>query len=96
MVFGEGQLPAAVPGRNRLGLAPAKTLVYWTTPSSPAEVRATLAAVRPERAILFGVDPGLDRPDAFLQRLTGLVKYVAQRTRRASDSGRTGRRYGAP
>ncbi|MGE5601495.1 MAG: hypothetical protein ACM30E_00490, partial [Nitrososphaerales archaeon] len=75
-VFGEGQLPERVPGRNRLALTPADTLVFWTTPSSPAEVRAVLGAVRPGRAVLFAMDPGLDRPDAFLQRLAGVVKYV--------------------
>lgn len=76
VVFGEAGLPARVPGRSRLNLAPASTLVFWTAPSSPAEVRAALAAVRPERAVLFAVDPGLDRPDAFLQRLAGVVKHV--------------------
>jgi hypothetical protein len=75
-VFGEGALPAEVPGRNRLALMPAHTLVFWTTPSSPAEVRAVLAAVRPQRAVLLAVDPGLDRADAFLQRLAGAVKHV--------------------
>lgn len=75
-IFGEGELPPRVPGRNRLNLALARTLVVWSTPSSPAEVRGLLAAVRPERAILFAVDPGLDRPDAFLARLAGVVKYV--------------------
>ncbi len=76
VVFGEGPLPAAVPGTNRLGLLPAGTLVFWTAPSSPAEVRAALESVRPQRAILFALDPGLDRPDAFLQRLGGVVKFA--------------------
>ena len=76
VVFGEGDLPPGVPAHNRLGLMPSKTLVFWTTPSSPAEVRAVLDAVRPERAVLFAVDPGLDRPDAFLSRLAGAVKHV--------------------
>lgn len=75
-VFGEGLLPDRVPGKNRLALAPADTIVFWTTPSSPAEVRTVLGAAQPERAVLFAVDPGLDRPDTFLQRLAGVVKHV--------------------
>lgn len=76
VVFGEGALPPAVPGRNRTQLTPSGTLVFWTAPSSPAEVRAALGAVRPARAVLFALDPGLDGPEPFLQRLAGVVKHV--------------------
>ena len=76
VVFGEGELAPAAPGQNRLRLEPARTLVFWTTPASPAEVRAALAAARPERVASFAVDPGLDKPDAFLRRLSGLVKHT--------------------
>jgi single-stranded-DNA-specific exonuclease len=75
-VFAEGEVAESVPGRTRLVVEPARTLVFWTTPPSPAEVRAALAAAMPERVALFGVDPGLDRPDAFLRRLSGLVKHA--------------------
>ena len=76
VVFGEGELAPAASGQNRLKLEPARTLVFWTTPASPAEVRAALAAAMPERVALFAVDPGLDKPDAFLRRLSGLVKHT--------------------
>ncbi len=76
IVFGEGELASGAPGRNRLRIEPARTLVFWTTPSSPAEVRAALEASQPKRVALFAVDPGLDKPDAFLRRLSGLVKHV--------------------
>jgi hypothetical protein len=52
-------------------------LIFWTAPPSPAEVRAALSSAgQPERVALFAVDPWLDKPDAFLRRLTGLVKHV--------------------
>ena len=37
---------------------------------------AALAAVTPACVYLFGVAPGLDRPDTFLRRLGGLVKHT--------------------
>ncbi len=75
-VFGEGELDAVLQCQNRRSLQPAITLAFWTAPSSPSEVRAALAAVRPERVALFAVDPGLDGPEPFLRRLAGLVKHV--------------------
>lgn len=76
VVYGEGPLPSGVPARRRHELMPAQTLVFWTAPSSPAEVRAALTAVRPARAVLFAIDPNLDKPEPFLQRLGGAVKHV--------------------
>ncbi len=75
-VFGEGEMDTAARGSNRQLLLPAATLAFWTAPSSPSEVRAALAAVRPERVALFAMELGLDRPDAFLRRLAGLVKHA--------------------
>lgn len=74
--FGEGEVSTALQCQDRRSLQPAITLAFWTAPSSPSEVRAALAAVRPERVALFAVDPGLDGPEPFLRRLAGLVKYV--------------------
>jgi single-stranded-DNA-specific exonuclease len=64
---------------SRRQLRSAPRLVIWTAPPGPAELRLALAAVRPETVYLFGRDPGLDRPDAFLHRLSGLVKYARGR-----------------
>jgi len=61
---------------NRCQLVPAPRLVIWTAPPGPAELRLALETVRPETVYLFGRDPGLDQPDAFLRRLTGLVKHA--------------------
>ncbi|MEJ5226189.1 MAG: hypothetical protein WHV44_17135, partial [Anaerolineales bacterium] len=63
-------------GADRTALSPAETLVLWTTPPTPAHLRAALQQVRPRRVVLVCRDPGADDPRAFLERLTGLVKYI--------------------
>ncbi len=67
-----------VGGVSREALAPAQRLAVWTAPPGPAELRAALDAVAPEVVYLFGVDPGLDKPAAFIKRLTGLVRYALE------------------
>lgn len=60
-------------------------MVIWTIPPGPAELRAALAQIRPQRVCLFAQDPGADRPDAFLRRLAGLAKHaLAAKEGRAS------------
>ncbi|MBL7162260.1 MAG: single-stranded-DNA-specific exonuclease RecJ [Anaerolineales bacterium] len=68
-------------GRNHLELAPAEKLILWTPPAGPRELQTVLDTVSPQVVYLFGVDPGLDEPGEFLERLTGLVKH----TLRAKD-----------
>jgi hypothetical protein len=63
-------------GRDRLELLPTPLLAIWTIPPGPAELHSVLQAVKPGKVVLFAVDPGLDRGEAFLQRLAGLVKYA--------------------
>ncbi len=75
---GESEL-SGPPVRTRLQLTPAARLILWTTPPGPAELRQIITAVQPEVVYLFGRDPGLDRPEAFLQRLAGLVKHILRR-----------------
>jgi single-stranded-DNA-specific exonuclease len=60
--------------RNQLGEG--DTLVIWTAPPDPALLHAALDVVSPQRVVLMGLDPGLDAPRAFLERLGGLVKYA--------------------
>lgn len=75
-VWREGEAAGDIAGRDRRTLPRAETLVIWTSPPGPAELRAALARVRPRRVRLFAEDPGMDRPDPFLRRLTGLVKHA--------------------
>jgi single-stranded-DNA-specific exonuclease len=75
-VWREGEGASDIPGYDRLNLPQAGTLAICTAPPGPAELCAALAHVRPARICLFGRDPGADTPDAFLRRLTGLVKHA--------------------
>ena len=72
-------------------------MAIWTAPPGPAELGA-LAQVKPQRTYLFALDPGADRPNAFLRRLAGLVKHSLNvRDGRASVSAlavATGQREG--
>jgi hypothetical protein len=96
-VWGEGLATAEVPEgvrlRDRLALQPAETLVIWTAPPGVREWEAALATVAPKEVVLVCLDPGLDAPRAFLQRLAGVVKYAlreyAGRTRLATLAAAT-------
>jgi single-stranded-DNA-specific exonuclease len=76
VLWAEGAEKKSVNGIDRTQLEPAETLVVWTIPPSPEELRAALKTVSPEKLILFAIDPGADDPKAFLERLAGLVKFV--------------------
>ena len=75
-VWREGEGAGDIPGQDRWNLPRATTLVIWTAPPGPVELRAALAQVEPARVYLFARDPGADTPDAFIRRLTGLVKHA--------------------
>ena len=75
-IWREGEGAGDIPGHDRWNLPRAATLVIWTAPPGPAELRAALAQVGPARVYLFGRDPGADTPEAFIRRLTGLVKHA--------------------
>ena len=75
-VWREGEEAGDIPGHERWNLPRAATLVIWTAPPGPAELRAALAQVGPARVCLFGRDPGADTPEVFIRRLTGLVRYA--------------------
>ena len=84
-VWGEGpQADHILPGaqvRDRGSLQPAETLIVWTAPPDVAEWEQALAVVAPQRVVLVCIDPRMDAPRAFLQRLAGACKY-AQRAYR--------------
>lgn len=75
-VWSEAQARKEVRGQDRRELGPSEALAIWTSPPGQHELRAAMDRVKPEKIYLFGVDPGLDQPEAFLARLAGLVKHV--------------------
>ncbi len=62
--------------RDRNHLSAASALAIWTIPPGPAELKKVLDLVKPETIYLFAVDPGMDRPEPYLKRLAGLLKYA--------------------
>jgi hypothetical protein len=76
IIWAEGEDNKAVGGTDRNGLEPAKALAIWTTPPGSAELHLALEKVKPEKIYLFAIHPGADEPKAFLERLTGLVKFA--------------------
>jgi len=73
-IWAEG--PDKAKGQSRFELHQADEFGIYTTPPSPAELRATLEIVKPKKIYLFAVLPVTEKPDAFLTRLAGLAKYV--------------------
>jgi single-stranded-DNA-specific exonuclease len=65
-----------VDSSNRYSLSRMKGLVIWTPPPSIQDLRAVLETVEPEIVHLFAIDPGMDRLEDFLKRLSGLVRYA--------------------
>jgi len=78
LVWREGEARDRVEGVDRYGVLPCQTLAVWTIPPGPRELQAVLERARPQRVVVFAVQPGSDQPHAFLQRLVGLVKYALQ------------------
>jgi single-stranded-DNA-specific exonuclease len=72
----EGTDKKSINGLDRNELKTAGTLIIWTIPPSPDELRAALDTVKPEKVILFANDPGADDLKPLLERLAGLVKFV--------------------
>ncbi len=76
VTWAEGTDKKETGGLDRYALAPAETLIIWTAPPTPADLRAALDTVKPRRVALVCHDPGTDEPRAFLERLAGLVKFA--------------------
>jgi single-stranded-DNA-specific exonuclease len=76
MVWADGQEKKGIGGTARNDLAPADTLAIWSTPPSPEELRTALAKVNPRTVYLFAVTEPIEQPEAFVKRLSGLLKYA--------------------
>lgn len=107
MVWAEGEGRSAVAGRHRYDLEPARTLVIWTAPPGPDELRDVLRRVSPAEVHLFGQLPvGGDDPKPFLERLAqlvgemeeppagrSLVEFLAGATAQREETVRAGLEY---
>jgi hypothetical protein len=75
-VWIEGEEKSEVIGLSRNDLVYGKSLVVWTAPPNSTVWKNTLKFVKPRKLYLFAVNPDLDNPKLFLERLTGLVKFT--------------------
>ena len=76
LVWAEAGVKKDVGGKDRNELEPADNLVIWTIPPSPEELRVALETVKPHIVTLIGAHPSLEATEAFISRLTGLLKYA--------------------
>jgi single-stranded-DNA-specific exonuclease len=74
LIWGEANARVQLPCFDRFSLSPAGNLAIWTIPPGPNELESALQIVKPNKVYLFGINPGMDEPKAFLRRLSGLVK----------------------
>jgi single-stranded-DNA-specific exonuclease len=73
-IWGEAKVERQLSSTDRFSLSPAGNLAIWTIPPGPDVLESVLKKVKPKRVYLFGIDPGMDKPETFLKRLVGLVK----------------------
>jgi single-stranded-DNA-specific exonuclease len=76
IIWGEAQPKGQPACLDRLSLRPAETLAILTIPPGPGELREALRLVSPTKVYLFGINPGMDKPQEFLERLAGILKNV--------------------
>ena len=74
--------------QERTRQAAAATLVIWSTPPGQGEVQAVLDVCRPERVVVFAIDPPEAAADVFLRRLAGQCKYALEHTGGEVDMAR--------
>jgi single-stranded-DNA-specific exonuclease len=98
-VWREAEAVGKVDGHDRYALQPSDALAIWTPPPGPAELRRALEEVVPRKVYLFCVYPQAGGVDAFLQRLSGLLKFALNqnqgRTRISTLATATGQREAA-
>ncbi|MGE5123563.1 MAG: single-stranded-DNA-specific exonuclease RecJ [Acidobacteriaceae bacterium] len=74
-IWGEVNPYPEVACYDRDAIPPSSILAIWTIPPGQDEIQSVLQKVKPGKVYLFGINPGVDEPDAFLKRLLGLIKY---------------------
>ena len=76
VIWSEGDREGNLPGADRYHLPAGRILAIWSIPPGRAELLTALEAVKPYIIYLFSHNPGLDSPQTFLNRLSGLVRHA--------------------
>jgi len=76
LVWAEGSEKVTLNGTDRNHLRATQSLALWTTPPTLEVFRHALEVAQPGKIYFFAVDPGMDELNVFLERVTGLIKFV--------------------
>ena len=76
LVWAEGDQKKGIGGKDLNELTPADALAIWTIPPSPQELHFALDKVHPKTIYLFGATDPVITAEAFIGRLSGLLKYA--------------------
>ncbi|MDP1715314.1 MAG: single-stranded-DNA-specific exonuclease RecJ [Anaerolineales bacterium] len=79
LIWSEGSEKAK--GKSRFELKKTDELAIYTTPPSPVELRKALEIVKPKTVYILAIPPTEEKPNDFLNRLTGLCKYALNQHR---------------
>ena len=78
LIWGEALLKPEPACQGRLTLQPAQNFAIWTIPPGPGELQFALKLVQPAQIYLFSINPGMDEPRSFLERLVGILKNLLE------------------
>jgi single-stranded-DNA-specific exonuclease len=84
VIFAEGDDKKKTNGIDRFNLEKSAELAIYNTPPGPAELKAILEQVKPQKVYLIAHNPPVEKTDEFLTRLAGMAKFVI-----AKKSGET-------
>lgn len=74
--YSEGDDKKKINGVDRFNLETSTELAIYTTPPGPAELKAILELVKPQKVYLVAHNPPVEKTDEFLTRLAGMAKFV--------------------
>ena len=76
LVWSEGQNIPGVRTCTRSELRKTSSLIIWTAPPSQEVLMEAIQRSKAKQLMVFGLDPKIDDPQFFLNRLAGLIKYA--------------------
>ena len=76
LTFAEGNDRKKLEGVDRYSVEKSDHVAIYTTPSGPAELKALIEKVKPQRVYLVAQNPPAEKTDDFLTRLAGMTKFV--------------------
>jgi len=79
LFWADGAVSLDIPVKQRWQLTPAKTLVICTPPPSQKVLSEALQQVQAKRLVLGCLEPPVDKPQPFLQALTGMIRYILKK-----------------